>query len=339
MVETRPVSVSSTQGEEYVRCTLCGADDAALLYNIPVKDYNRGRYARDSWPVVRCRSCGLIYCNPRIDAEARAAHYQFTNPGEQAFIQDWFIDNADIQQAQWQRILRVIQCYCPHGQLLDLGCGPGHFLAEARALGYEAIGQDISPVFRQIAADKHKISVYETLADVAAQHGRNFACATAFDVIEHHADPAQMVRDMRAMLRPGGLLVITTHDIGNWFAQRYGPNWRYLNPIGHLTYFTRDTLGALLLKHGFRIERWGGWHTIEARPPAEITRWATQSLRTLGLRGLLMYGYKPLAERFPALSRWELRLGRATLNHRKMMTRVGEQVIINDDMVAIARAV
>ena len=329
----------NTKGEEYVRCTVCDSDATTPLYQIPVKAYNNGRYARDVWPVVKCRSCGHIYCNPRIDAEARAAHYLFTNPGEREFVDDWFVHNADLHRAEWQRILRVIKRYKPQGKLLDLGCGPGHFLAEARAQGFQIAGQDISPVFREIAQRSHQIEVQAELSEVTARFGRDFDVVTSFDVIEHHDDPSRMVREIRALMKPGGILVMTTHDIGNWFARMYGPNWRHLNPIGHLNYFTRGTLGKLLRRNGFRIERWGGWHTIEARQPQETVRWIVQLVRVILVRALLIWGFKPLAERIPALRNWEIKRGDKTINYRKLMVRVGDQIIMNDDMVVVARAI
>lgn len=327
-----------TKGVELVPCNLCGADDPVPLFRVPVQGYNVGRYAHDTWEVARCPHCGLIYLAERMDAAARDALYAFGAEGDQAYVQGWFLDSADLNRPTWQRLVRVLGRYCPAGRLLDFGCGPGNFLVEARAQGYTVVGQEVAPLFLDVCR-RRGIAVAEDLAEIAAQHGRSFDCITSFDVIEHHPDPLQMLRDLRGLLRPGGTLMISTHDIGNWFARAYGPRWRHLNPIGHLTFFTRRTLTLMLERAGFQVIRAGGSHTIDRTPLAELRNWLTAGARVIGLRGLLMLTYKPLLERLPALAGWELRLGSTLLNHRKVLLRIGDQVIMNDDIVLLARAI
>lgn len=325
-----------TSGVEHVPCNLCGADAPETLFQAPVQDYNRGHYAYDSWDVGRCPACGLIYLPTRLDGAARDALYAFLNAGDQRFVQGWFLDSADLNRPTWQRLLRVMARHCPRGRLLDFGCGPGDFLSEARSHGYDVAGYEVSAPFLDTCR-RRGLPVADDLAELAARYPGGFDCITSFDVIEHHPDPLRMLRDLRALLKDDGLLMISTHDIGNPFARLYGPRWRHLNPIGHLTFFTRETLTLMLERAGFAVIRKGGHHTIDSRPLAEARNWLRGLLRVVLLRGLLLLTYKPLAERVPALQRWQLKVGGSVLNHQKLSLRIGDQVIINDDMVLLAR--
>lgn len=327
-----------THGIAYVGCNLCGAHDTRQRYTVTVRPDQRGVYGQDSWPIVQCRRCGLIYANPRPDAAALEAYYHFANPWDAQYVQDWFITNADLQRPTWRRFLAAMQRFGSPGRLLDVGCGAGSFLVEARAAGFEVLGQEVAPYFIGYARQQHQLTIYageiETLP--LAPHSLDYV--TAFDVIEHHPDPAQLVRAMHRLLRPGGIVALSTHDIGNFFARLYGARWRYLNPVGHLTYFTRATLRALLEQHGFRILYAGGIHTADGSRLAEWRNYILQFGRVVLGRALILGVYKPAAQHWPALTRWRITTRVGVLNHPKLLMRAGSQIVMNDDMLMLAVA-
>jgi 2-polyprenyl-3-methyl-5-hydroxy-6-metoxy-1,4-benzoquinol methylase len=321
---------------EYVRCNLCGADDATLLFRVPTPMRYGNAFGRGEWDIVRCRQCGLCYVNPRLDGRALQVFYAFENPADQQFVQAWFVEGADLQAATWQRFVRTLHHHLSEGQLLDVGCGAGSFLVEARKAGYEVVGQEIAPYFLTYCREQLGLTIYDGELDRLGLPIGSFDCVTAFDVIEHHPDPMRLLTEMRRLLRPDGLAMISTHDIGNIFAQFYGARWRHIHPIGHLTYFTRASLTRMLESCGFRVLRVGGLHTIDATLPAEIRNWSVQVLRVILLRALVLASYRPLTELVPALTRWHLKKGSFHLDHERLMLRVGSQIIINDDMIVLA---
>jgi 2-polyprenyl-3-methyl-5-hydroxy-6-metoxy-1,4-benzoquinol methylase len=329
---------TATQGIEYVCCNLCGADDTAVRYRIPVRDDQQGNYGQDIWNIVQCQRCGLIYTNPRPDAAALAVYYTFTNEWDYKFIQDWFIENADLQRPTWQRYLRVMRRYVPAGKLLDVGCGAGTFLLQAQEEGFEVYGQEVSPFFAQYGRTEHHLPIYEGELQTLNLAANSLDIATAFDVIEHHPNPRQLLQQMHHLLKPGGLVVISTHDIGNFYARLYGDRWRYLNPVGHLVYFTRQTLQTMLHETGFQVLQTGGIHTIDAGRTAVTRNKITQFCRVILLRALIIGLYKPVASRIPRLSHWQIHYGRATLTHKKLLLRTSNQIVMDDDMVILAQA-
>lgn len=331
------VTVERGKGIEYVRCNLCQADDYEVQFTIPVRDDQKGTFAQDEWDIVRCNHCGLIYVNPRPDTQAFAAYHEFENPQDFQTIQDWFIDNADLQRPTWRRYLQALQRFGKPGRLLDVGCGAGTFLVEAQRAGYEVTGQEVAPYFVDYCRRELGLTVFEGEIETLPLAPGSLDYATAFDVIEHHPKPDHMLREMHRLLRPGGLIAISTHDIGNPFARRYGAKWRFINPIGHLTYFTRQTLAAMLAKSGFQVLYKGGIHTIDGSAFAELRNWLVQFLRVIVLRSLVIGLYMPLARRYPALTNWRLKVGQGQWDHHRLTVRAGQQIVMNDDMVFIAR--
>lgn len=332
-------TTQETKGIEYIPCNLCKHDQPRLLYEIPVRPDEVGIYHQDVWPIVQCPHCGLIYANPRPDAAAMAAYYRFENEVDAQFVQDWFIENAALQRPTWHRFLRALARFGQPGRLIDVGCGAGSFLAEARQQGYAVVGQEVADFFAEYGRSHHNLSILIGELEDLDLADHSFDVATAFDVIEHHPYPKQMLQEMHRLLRPGGRIMISTHDIGNLFARWYGAKWRYINPIGHLTYFNRQTLTRMLQETGFHVIYVGGIHTVDGSRGAEMRNWVVQFVRVILLRALILGIYKPLANRLPWLRRWSFQWRGRHVDHKKLLIRAGNQIIMNDDIVVIGTAV
>ena len=80
----------------------------------------------------------------------------------------------------------------------------------------------------------------------------SFDVVTLWDVIEHTPDPTRVIRTVRNLIRPGGLLVVNYPDIGSSIARALGRRWPFLSSV-HLYYFTRETMRSLLERYGFEV--------------------------------------------------------------------------------------
>lgn len=329
-------NTTHTLGLQLVACHLCGHQDSKIKFQLPARKDQVGLYGRDVWDIVQCNHCNLIYVNPQPDKEALAHYYQFDNVKDQEYLQRWFLDNEDLQRPTWLRYLRTMTRHSAPGKLLDVGCGAGSFLIEARKIGYDVYGQEVSPFFVAHCSNIKNLPVFEGELETLPFEPASFDYVTTFDVIEHHPNPQQLVETMHALLKEDGLLVIGTHDIGNIFARWYGKRWRYVQPVGHLTYFSRTTLCRLLENSGFKILHVGGIHTVDATDVAEYVRMLTQFVRVILVRLLIVGIYRPLTKWIPRLSRWRLKIGSAELTHEKLLTRAGTQIIMNDNMLILA---
>jgi len=137
----------------------------------------------------------------------------------------------------------------PRGRLLDLGGGVGEFAGVAVDAGWDAYSYDTSPDATAAARER--------IGPRALEEGSSgFDVVTLWCVIAHVQEPDQLLDSVRAALRPGGTLWLTTPNFA--FQRRYA---RVLAVAGrpllfgwgddHIWHFTADSLGRLLEAHGF----------------------------------------------------------------------------------------
>ena len=74
-----------------------------------------------------------------------------------------------------------------------------------------------------------------------------------FQVLEHLPDPAAALAEIRACLRPNGMLLIETWDRGSLVARLFGRYWQQITPPSVLWLLDRKSLVSLLERAGFRV--------------------------------------------------------------------------------------
>jgi 2-polyprenyl-3-methyl-5-hydroxy-6-metoxy-1,4-benzoquinol methylase len=119
--------------------------------------------------------------------------------------------------------------------------------------GWETHGCELSPADFEIARAKHGDRILHlNFEEFPLAHGP-FDAVTLQDVFDHLPDPMGALAKCRALLRPGGLLVIKVHDISCLYARFTGANFYAIMPPSHLFYYNRSSLTTMLEKAGFRV--------------------------------------------------------------------------------------
>jgi 2-polyprenyl-3-methyl-5-hydroxy-6-metoxy-1,4-benzoquinol methylase len=165
------------------------------------------------------------------------------------------LDPSDLQLRLGFLLARVR----PGERVLDVGCGEGRFMAELAAMGVEAVGVDVAeePLRRARAA---RPDVEARLVDAAGAWpltDASFDAVWAGEVIEHVADTAGWLSEIRRVLRPGGRLLVSTPNHSRLAVLRLALSARafdaHFDPRSdHLRFYTRRTLTSLLGDFGFQ---------------------------------------------------------------------------------------
>ena len=99
------------------------------------------------------------------------------------------------------------------GRLLDVGCGNGQRLSQLQTLGWDVEGQEIDPKAVMNAQRNYGIKIHlGNLHDIAFSSS-TFDAIIMGHVIEHLIDPLAILTECHRILKPGGILVITTPNV------------------------------------------------------------------------------------------------------------------------------
>jgi glycosyltransferase involved in cell wall biosynthesis len=146
----------------------------------------------------------------------------------------------------------------PPSRILDLGCSGGLFAERARAAGHHVTGVDVMEL--PGVRDRTDRFFLANLADgIPAEVGDRFDVVVAGDVVEHLAHPVTLLKDVRAVLRPGGQLLLSVPNFGHWYPRvrvatgLFGYDRRGILDATHLHFFTRSTLRRTVRAAGFDI--------------------------------------------------------------------------------------
>lgn len=229
--------MTETTVHDVVACPLCAArDDEPVLH-------------KDGFAIVRCRRCNLAYVNPRLSLSTLARLYgdQVISPAA------YYVRTEQADERSFAARIALIQRWRKPGRLLDLGCGPGAFSMVARAHGWSTLGLDINATSVALCRERGLDVIAGTFPhqDLAT---RRFDAVAMNDFLEHMPEPVVALRAVRELLDPGGVVFISTPDIGSLVARVTGEWWSHLKPNEHLVYFDRRTIRRLLEETGFRVE-------------------------------------------------------------------------------------
>ncbi len=191
-----------------------------------------------------CRECGAVEQPALPRGEELHALYRETRDGS-------YLSEEAGRRATARRLLQLLAEHVPSGRLLDVGCGPGLLLDEARQLGYEVAGVELSHDAARHAREVLDLDVREiALEDI--DDDDSFDVVVLADVIEHVEDPVGAIARCASLLRPGGALCVVTPDPASATARLAGRRWWGYLPA-HTCLLPRRTLRELLAAQGLLV--------------------------------------------------------------------------------------
>jgi SAM-dependent methyltransferase len=185
-----------------------------------------------------------------------------------AFYEAFWVDAPqDPEPWAWGRRRALLLAEARPGErVLDLGCGAGRFLRALNEAGVDAVGVELA----QAAAERARanapgadIRLLETDGSLPLGHGE-IDLVWCSEVLEHVADTAHALLEVRRVLRPGGRLLVTVpfHGRVQGAAVALTRFEAHYDPLGqHLRFYTRRSLAGALTAAGFddvRVAAEGG---------------------------------------------------------------------------------
>jgi SAM-dependent methyltransferase len=220
-------------------------DGEDRLYGVP------GRFS-----VLRCGTCGLGYTVPRPTPEALEAYYPDSYvpyqemPAPTGLRQRLGarVDSARFSAGIRFGAFRVLTRSQP-GRLLDVGCGRGDLAEWFAARGWVVAGVEPAVDAARQAAERGIEMHHGTLDDAPWPPG-SFDAVTFNHALEHVPDPLLTLRQAAALVRPGGVVVVSVPNFAAWQRRLFGTSWFPLDLPRHLQHFDRVSLPSMAREAG-----------------------------------------------------------------------------------------
>jgi SAM-dependent methyltransferase len=200
--------------------------------------------------LYRCRRCRVLQAHA-ADADLRAAYTEMQD--------EVYIAEEAARRVTCRRLLDRVDVGAPL-RILDVGCGPGLLLDEARSRGWAAHGVELS-TWAVGQARARGVDVFNGTLEEAAYPDAHFDGVFMVDVLEHLTDPVRTLAEVTRVLRPGGNLCLVTPDADSAAARVLGSRWWGMLP-GHIVLFPHRATVELLRALGYEVrsERPGAKH-------------------------------------------------------------------------------
>lgn len=239
---------------EKINCPICEKDNARKIYGRGVLKRGQGLIKFSN---TICRSCGLVYKNPRMDVEEIITSYR-------GYTKDCFsLDSAEKINKYIEHIegkkggsvnLDFLKEFLrPGHRVLEIGSGFGLLLKNIKdSIGCEVLG--IEPADSAgYGVLKYGISIFHGSFE---EYFKKFGAGEKFDAIvmqhvfEHFPEPLEILEKIKTLLRPEGVVYIEVPNI-LFFERRI----KYFFDFWHYYNYSPGTLSKIMQKGGFKVIR------------------------------------------------------------------------------------
>lgn len=217
-------------------CVVCGGDESIHLCEKGGMQY------------VMCEGCAHVYVKTigmshavsNRGMEEKSHHVSETK-------QEW--DYSQLKEKfVYSPRFNQIETFIRAGYLLDVGCSNGSFVHAAMRRGWDACGIEVRSESVRVAK-RHGILVYKGRLEDQTFPSDHFSAVTMWQVLEHLPDPRKVIHETVRILRPGGILALSTPNIRSIGWKLLRADWPAIEPAVHfnlfhykgLERFTRDS--------------------------------------------------------------------------------------------------
>jgi 2-polyprenyl-3-methyl-5-hydroxy-6-metoxy-1,4-benzoquinol methylase len=266
---------------ESVRCPSCGTVEHSLVHDF------------SPYQVVRCLCCRAYYLSPRLIESAIRRLYEDDNYFQAGDVgYHGYLQQELSLRYSFRRFLRQLRRRrLTGGSLLEVGCGYGFLLDEARGYFQDRVGIDLSDAAVASTRQRADRAYQGDISSIPA--GEKFDCIVLISVIEHVYMPVDFLRQLSTHLQPAGKMVIATPDVDSVYRRLLGRRWPAFQVIPeHVAFYGGKTLSSLMKQAGLaRITRVSYSRAYPADQVVdEFGLWPV-ILNRLGQRNIVFPGY------------------------------------------------
>ncbi|AIE74662.1 MULTISPECIES: bifunctional 2-polyprenyl-6-hydroxyphenol methylase/3-demethylubiquinol 3-O-methyltransferase UbiG [unclassified Synechocystis] len=233
-------------------CRACDSNQLDYLWDCaPFPDrllVEMGQSTLSAGKLYRCRHCGLGQRWPCLTEEELQQIYASAPSGA--------MDYEFERNGAWSKSRELLLKRFGNEELisvLDVGCNEGKFLANLPEC-WHRFGVEGGKEPANVAKSRGASIIASRVQDVDSQWHHYFDVVTLFDVFEHLLNPLQGIQRAKQLLKPGGLLLISTGNIDAWtWRWLKGRHWYLQTPL-HLSFASRKFFRYVEANLSFKVQ-------------------------------------------------------------------------------------
>jgi 2-polyprenyl-3-methyl-5-hydroxy-6-metoxy-1,4-benzoquinol methylase len=204
--------------------------------------------SNESFALVKCTGCNLLYTNPRPDIQSIWKYYEgdqyISHTNKIISIKD--VIYKLVRNYTTKSKFKLLKKYHAHPSVLDYGCGSGFFLTYLKKQKLEVVG--VEPAREKTISTESPIKndVVTNIKEISKD--LKVDIITAWHVIEHVHELIKTLKQLRKRLKPGGHMFIALPNPYSFDALYYKEYWAGYDVPRHLYHFDKDTIKALSKK-------------------------------------------------------------------------------------------
>jgi 2-polyprenyl-3-methyl-5-hydroxy-6-metoxy-1,4-benzoquinol methylase len=214
----------------HFNCLICQSENLTIL-----SGYEKAH-------LCKCADCNFIFSR-KIPTNEELNNY-YENYGVNQYI-------SPLTIKRYNELLDKFEKFRKTNKILDVGCGIGHFLEEAKKRGWEVYGTELSEKQAEITSSKG-IKTFKGVLSAEDFSIQMFDVVTSFEVIEHINNPIQELKILNRIVRNGGVVYITTPNFNSLLRFKLKAAYNIITYPEHLSYYTTKTLEKVFNKSGFK---------------------------------------------------------------------------------------
>lgn len=217
---------------------------------LAVKDYT---VSQEIFSLYYNRAYDLLLTDPIPPKEILGNYYQSEN----------YISHTDGKRNLFERLYQGVKKIALRkkvdllfkqnntvGSLLDIGCGTGDFLVEAKKRGWTTTGFEPNDKASELATKKG-ITIAKQLSDLP---DHSFDVITLWHVLEHIPNLEEQIIALRRLLKPEGKLILAVPNYKSYDALYYKEYWAAFDVPRHIWHFSQKSIATIFSQFDFKVD-------------------------------------------------------------------------------------
>lgn len=230
-------------------CKICGGKEHEIRYRGKIRVGKFGNLSTAKQEVLLCKQCQVCYLNQEsLDYESKSYRTLVeANPS----VEEYYLAHDDEQLAN----LSLLNLHNIRDSIIaDIGCGAGSFLDLVKGFARSTIAVEPAKHFQGVLVKKGHDTYSYTEKALPSWEGK-VDIVTCFAVLEHVADPLQFIADAKKLLKPDGVLLLSTPNVDDWMIDFLPKTYdQFFFRYVHQWYFGADSLKYLAKLAELRVE-------------------------------------------------------------------------------------